>query len=245
MQFSFSHNFSQLGHYISMIHDGNIGFKANYAKKITLGNRQQISKKRGFDAESVVALQQAHTNNIFIAHFEDGGAGSLDWESGIADADGLITNTKGITLLVQSADCPLVLLFDPLTNVLGVVHSGWRGTVQGIIPEAVRQMQNTFNVLIENVYVGITPCAGSCCYDIGMDVTDKFLALFPENVVIRKNDKKFLDLKTAINYQLFEAGVSSNHIETNSICTICDLNFYSYRREKDHSGRFGLFAWLI
>ena len=46
--------------------------------------------------------------------------------------DGVITNEKNLMLLTVEADCVPVYILDPVKKAIGMVHSGWRGTVQRI-----------------------------------------------------------------------------------------------------------------
>ena len=54
--------------------------------------------------------------------------------------DGLLTNKKGISLSLRFADCTPILFYDPDKNVIGNIHSGWKGTVQKIGQKALIKM---------------------------------------------------------------------------------------------------------
>ena len=77
-----------------------------------------------------------------IVTVEEAGRGALDRESRIPATDALVTNQPGICLMVLSADCVPVLLFEPEKRVVAAVHAGWRGTAAEIVGVTVRVMQD-------------------------------------------------------------------------------------------------------
>ena len=58
----------------------------------------------------------------------------------LKDVDGIVTDKKNITLLTTSADCISMLLYDPVKKAIGSIHSGWKGTLKGIIVKAIEKM---------------------------------------------------------------------------------------------------------
>ena len=71
----------------------------------------------------------------------------------LGEADGLMTDLRGVALEIHTADCQSVFLYDPVRGVIGNIHSGWKGTVQKIVPGAVEQMQSHFGCRPENIEV--------------------------------------------------------------------------------------------
>ena len=82
---------------------------------------------------------QTHTNNVRIVSDKDRGTGIF--KEPFTDVDGLITNTPGVALVTQYADCTPLLFFDPVKKVIATSHSGWRGTVKEIGKITVEKMQ--------------------------------------------------------------------------------------------------------
>src|ERR1039458_1896832 len=58
--------------------------------------------------------------------------------------DGLVTDTPGLVLAVQTADCLSIILVDPKRRAVGVFHAGWRGTVKRIVEKGVGEMRRHF-----------------------------------------------------------------------------------------------------
>lgn len=151
--------------------------------------------------------------------------------------DGMITKKK-LLLAIRTADCLPVFFFDSRKKIVGAVHAGWKGLKSGIL-------KNTINKLIKsgsninNIYVSIGPHIGFCCYKVSKDRIDEFNKLL-------ETDKKFYEYRKSSWYlnlgkiaeiQLFQMGVSINQIDILPICTYCDLDYFSYRREGSQTGR--------
>ena len=115
------------------------------------------------------------------------------------NVDGLITNLKNIYLLTVVADCQGILLFDKKNKVIGNIHSGWRGTLNRIIKNAVNIMINEFNSNVENIKVYFSPCIHKCCFEVSSDVKEMFEKEFSdleiENYITKgnKEDKYYID----------------------------------------------------
>lgn len=119
-----------------------------------------------------------------IVTAEEAGRGALDRESRIPATDALVTNQPGICLMVLSADCVPVLLFEPEKRVVAAVHAGWRGTAANIVVETVRVMQENFGCDPQRVVAAIGPSIGKCCFEVGEEVARVFQQLFPGNQAI-------------------------------------------------------------
>ena len=56
------------------------------------------------------------------------------------EADGIVTNVKGLPIFCFVADCVPVLLHDPVAGVAAAVHCGWRSSVADILGNALEKM---------------------------------------------------------------------------------------------------------
>jgi YfiH family protein len=88
------------------------------------------------------------------------------------EADGLCTDAPGLVLGVFVADCVPVLLADARTGACAAVHAGWRGTVAGILPAAVRTLASEFGARPSDLRVALGPAIGPCCFEVGLEVVD-------------------------------------------------------------------------
>lgn len=97
----------------------------------------------------------------------------------LADTDGLITNVRGVLLTTVHADCLPVYFFDPAKEAIGLVHAGWRGTVAGIAPKAVKKMGAEFGSRSEDIFVYIGSGISKCCFETGVEVYQAFQEAWP------------------------------------------------------------------
>ncbi len=95
----------------------------------------------------------------------------LDYE-----ADGLVTDIPGVTLVVFSADCLPILLYDPVRRVVAAVHAGWRGTALGIAARAVEQMGDCYGCDRQDILAAIGPGISKCCFETHEDVPNAMTA---------------------------------------------------------------------
>ena len=141
------------------------------------------------------------------------------------EGDALITEGVGFSLVVAVADCvPVALVGD---GIVGMVHSGWRGTLKGISGKAVKEMGGPSSV---RAYIG--PGIRQCCYEVSEPIAGHFAARFGPEVV----DGRMLSLPASIRTDLQEAGVTQVH--DLGLCAGCRTDlFYSHRKEGPKTGR--------
>lgn len=204
-------------------------------------NRRRYLAALGLDAERICTIRQVHGTEIVRAFRRDAGRGARDYADALADADAVVTNDSGVTLLLCYADCVPVLLYDPVHNAAGLVHAGWKGTVQRIAAKTVKRMGEEFGTSPSEVLAGIGPSIGAGCYTVGAEVAERFRAEFSAHAaeLVQVQDEEIhLDLWAANSIQLVEAGVLADNIDRAGICTSCDRSFfYSYRAAGGRTGR--------
>ena len=149
--------------------------------------------------------------------------------------DALVTNQSGVLLVIRTADCVPVLIYDSRRHVVAAIHAGWRGSLQGIVPRTLHRMWEHFNTQAQDVLMAIGPSAGFCCYEVDQPVIQLLQARYQdwEHVVAPLDTGKVkLNLRELIRCQALEVGVSEQNIGMMHFCTICQHDlFYSYRRE--------------
>jgi len=187
-------------------------------------NREEFFAFLGVRDDRIAFPQQQHTDTVALC------SEPRQYPS----CDGLITDSKNLFLAVTIADCTPVILFDAHNNAIGAVHAGWRGTSKKILTKALMMMGKYFHTEPRNLLAFIGPSAGNCCYEVGQEVAIQF----PESCLqINKNGKWFVDVKKANMLQLLEYGVEESHIEVHSDCSIHNMEYHSYRRDRQRSGR--------
>lgn len=181
------------------------------------------SRQAGEWPGDYVRVRQIHSAVILIA----------DPEADPQEGDALVTDRKGTWIGIRTADCVPLLLADPERHCVAAVHAGWRGTSADIAGLAVKRLQQEFGSNPEDLLAAVGPCIGRCCFEVGAEVTEKFSPLFPEKI-----DSSHVDLAEANRRQLSMAGVLVRNIDSSGLCTVCDpVNFHSWRRDQEQSGR--------
>jgi len=137
-------------------------------------------------------------------------------------------------LLVRTADCQGVLLYDPEANVVAAVHCGWRGAVQNILAKTVETMVREFGSGAGDIRAAIGPSLGPCCGEF-----KGYRNIFPVEFRDFMGEHSHFDMWAVSCGQLKEAGLREENIEVATLCTKCNTHlFYSYRADKS-TGRFG------
>lgn len=225
--------------------DANIADNVGDSRATVTANRKIVCASANLDGRRFACMEQMHSDAIAIVSPT---VHDIDHAIPVGGIDALICNEPDITLMAQSADCPMVLLHDPTACALAVIHSGWRSTLANITAKTVTRMMSEFGCSPGNIQAGISPCICQKHYEVGSDVSSKFQAAFSalpcsDYLLDAHSGKSYLDLAAIIAWQLKVAGVS--HVEVADLCTYEreDL-LYSHRRDKGKTGRFGLFAQL-
>ena len=201
--------------------------------KNVLQNRTILAQNLGFNLQNLIYMDQIHSNKVMV--ISDPSVNKIE------NCDALITNIKNIPLMVMVADCVPILIYDPLCNVIAVAHAGRNGTFLEISKETVKKMTEVFGSDPSDLKVLIGVSIGSCCYEVGEDIADITVESFGKKYVDLRENKFYLDLKELNKDQLMSMGVKEQNIEVSNICTACDPNYYSYRRE----GVTGRFAGVL
>jgi copper oxidase (laccase) domain-containing protein len=168
------------------------------------GVHREIRDAIGLGDKPFVTAQQVHGNRIGTVDQPLTGDRCFD------DCDGLITDQPGVCLGIYVADCCAVYLVDPVRAVIGLVHSGCKGTELGIAPAAVDLMTARFGSAPADLIVQLSPCIRPPHYEV--------------------------DFAAEIARSCRARGVI--HVHDEGVCTACDLRrYYSYRAEKGRTGR--------
>jgi copper oxidase (laccase) domain-containing protein len=163
----------------------------------------EIRQEIGMGGWPLLTAEQIHGDKIAIV-------AEPTSNKEFAGCDGLITNQRGLALGIHVADCCAVYIVDPTTLVVGLVHSGKKGTASGIAAKAIEQMKESFDSNPEKLIVHLSPCIRPPHYEI--------------------------DFAADIVQQCRAQGVKQIH--DSGVCTACHPEFYySYRAEKGKTGR--------
>lgn len=181
------------------------------------------------DASHLFALQQIHSDVVVEVTPEN-----IDET---LEADAMITNMKDVALMIKTADCQAVMLYDPVKQVVANIHAGWKSLVAKIIPKTLKQMEEVYDCRPENMITFAIPSLRTCCSEFS-DPHAEIPAEFHQHIVGQN-----VDLASIADEQLFSMGIKASNINRLSGCTKCDSEqYFSYRRGDDK--RMATLIWL-
>lgn len=183
-------------------------------------NRERALTAAGMNPNKVARLNQVHGGDVLIA------------QVGSQTGDALVSKERDLVLAIGAADCYPILFHDPVNNVIGAAHCGWKGTLARIAKNTIEKMI-LLGADVTEIRAAIGPGICRDNYEVSEEVIDKFRnAGFPESI----HSGRQLDLLAANKFVLTEAGISDDRIWALNRCTTED-DFFSYRRDQGKTGR--------
>jgi YfiH family protein len=221
------------GRYASL----NLGRSTGDEAAAVAENRRRVEAALGSSSPLRVP-RQVHGTTVVVAEDREG--------ADLGEADAVATGTPGLPVGVLGADCPGVVLVDPVRRALALAHSGWRGTLAGVVPAAVATLRERFGTDVRDLRAGIGPGIAAGGDEVGPDVVGAFRAGFPESdrwISRGRGDRSHLDLVAALRFQLTASGLRNDAVEDMGACTWSapDL-WFSHRRDGPATGRHALVA---
>lgn len=192
-------------------------------------NRRLLAEHAGYDPAQLVATRHVHGTRVW----RFGEALADD-----AEFDGLVCDRVGPILGAFAADCIPLVFAEPDARVCGAAHAGWRGTVGGVALNVVERMAE-LGARPARIRVALGPSIGPCCFEVGPEVVDEFLAALGDvpDMIVDGPHKRHIDLRVATRVLLERYGVQSEHIDDRPPCTKCESDrFFSYRRDGREGG---------
>ncbi len=213
-----------------------------------------VARVMGVEPGRLLRVHQVHGADVVVQR-----AGQPVPRSG--DADVLVSDDSSVALAIQVADCVPLLMADARTGAIAAAHAGWRGLARRVPSVAVAVLRDELGSRPSDLVAAIGPSIGSCCYEVGEDVRQRFEAagfsdgelrrwflaaptLSPANPSLpslAKSVRKgqwFFDPSAATREQLLAAGLPANQVFAAELCTASHPNvFCSYRRDGTGAGR--------
>lgn len=156
-------------------------------------------------------------------------------------SDYLWTKKKLCGIGIVTADCLPIVMYDPITSTSAIVHAGWKGLLAGIFQKTIAQLSGTTGCMPKNLNIYLGPAAKSCCYEVQQDFVDLFYTEYTMQIAssfIKKNGAIYFDSTVFIMIIARNLGIKHENIYTiYNVCTLCNLSFCSYRRQKDQAYR--------
>jgi YfiH family protein len=198
-------------------------------------NHRRLYTSLGLDPARACSVWQVHGADTVIATTPPQNRRWLN------RADGMVTNQRGLPLMMRFADCVPILFYDPVQTVVGIAHAGWRGTLNGAQVSVVETMQQAFGCRPQDIQAGIGPSIGPEAYQVGEEVVAEVQHVLgtTEGIISRAEDgSAYFDLWEANRRILANAGLEQIEVAGISTAQRTD-DFFSHRAEKGRTGRFG------
>lgn len=200
-----------------------------------LQNRQILEQSLNLSS-SIAWLDQQHTHQCLYCH--------QAWSSP-PTADAVWTDQPGLVMAVLTADCLPILITNQAGSLVCAVHAGWRGLLNGVVQNTVRQLPEK----AENLLAWIGPAISQTHFQVGAEVYQAFTQQdvnFQTAFVRDKNndeaeEKWLADLPMMAQQILLKLGVG--RVTKSGLCTYDDVRFYSYRKE-GQTGRIASLIWI-
>lgn len=219
-----------------------MNFGSSVNDEFVEGNIRIFTEAAGLESKTVRA-KQIHSTEIAMLFDKSSLEGIGDDGFYKVSCDGFMTNMKGISICVRTADCLPVVMSNGDGSLVAVLHAGWRGSVSGIVRKAFMQFIER-GIESDEIFVALGPCISMCCFEVGADFEEAFLkspsAHFANDVIEKRNDRRYCDLKK-LNYLILrECGVPHKNIDVCEYCTYHNPElFFSHRRTGVNRGTMG------
>ena len=118
----------------------NCGLGSDDSKKNVLKNLELVGKKIKCKSELLITLNQTHSNNVIFFN-------SMDSIKNKLKGDAIVTKVKNIGISILTADCVPILLYDPKNSIIGCIHSGWKGALNGVIENTIKNYEPRVKLL--------------------------------------------------------------------------------------------------
>ena len=222
---------------------GNDTFESK--KEIVLSNYKNLADELKFNYDGIIRPYQTHTNVVEpVLEVESNNISIFDEK--YKDVDGLLTKNEDIVFSLSFADCMPIYIYDPVRKVVGLIHSGWQGTLKRIIQKAMHVMKRKYYSKEEDLICCIGPTIRKCHFEVDEDVANKYKEEFGnmkniDEMILCTNEKlkKYVIDTVKINtVMMLGMGVKEENIIDSGICTVCNKEYmHSYRAHGKNAGR--------
>lgn len=217
----------------------NLGLHVGDHKPDVLENRRRWVNLFSHQVEDMVSCEQVHGTKVGVVNASHAGQGASDHATALKGIDAMVTASPGLVLASYYADCFPLYFFHPGRRVVGLAHSGWKGTMGKIAAQTLQCMEEKFACPPGEVEVFIGPGIGPCCFQVDKKLAEKVKKVWPDfDIIGEREDKWYWDLPATNRIILSMAGVPASNTFCCPLCTCCHTDlFYSYRQEQGITGR--------
>jgi len=152
--------------------------------------------------------------------------------------DALLTSEKGRIIVMFFADCFPIYVYSPKIPLVGLIHSGWRGALKRLPFKVLQEILTRYDLHPNEIYLAVGPGIQNCCFQVKEDFIEK-LSEEDKKYLEERENSFYFDLPSFITSQFWDLNIPKENVDLSGICTKCNLNFYSYRRDKTKDRNIG------
>jgi len=225
----------------STITDGNMSFRIGDTGS-SVSNRRSFLLKNDIDFKNHISMRCDHGEEITIVTSSHQACGATT-QSDMVLSEVLVTQEKGLALMLLTADCLPVSFYDPVTETIALAHLS-RETISRMLPEkTISFLQKNFEVDSSNLLIHIGPHIHTDSYSFPLPQPDLSPSIAP---FIKKTETHVhIHLVAACNQQLARSGALLGNISVSEIDTATSLNHYSHYQSKKQNAPEGRLATIL
>ncbi len=216
--------------------DNNMAIHACINPDSIISNRRKLASYLNCNLEDFVCPEQTHSSNYYKVTTKDKGRGIYSIEDAIKNTDAIYTYEPNILLCCFTADCVPIFFYDKKSGLVGIIHSGWKGTVNEITLKVLEHIKIKEQNNPNDLYVQIGMAISQERFEVDEDVYNQFLKLGYADSFIYYNDKTnkyHIDNKRVVKKQCELVGIPSENISIDETCTFSSPDCFSYRQDKN------------
>lgn len=198
-------------------------------------NRKKLASSLQLELSDFVCATQTHSANFHRIMPDDKGRGAERVDTAIANTDALYTYESNLVLCSFTADCVPVIFYNEVNGLIGVIHSGWQGTVKEITSKLFEHLTTVEHCNPSDFHVHIGAALSQDKFEVDEDVYMKFKDLGYADEVMYYNDdthKYHIDNQLTVKMQCELAGIPAERITIDRTCTYVDPAGFSYREDR-------------
>lgn len=199
------------------------GFTNRYFSYEKPVDRIEFANILSLDSQKIVYPKQVHSSEVIVC----------SRPGKYLDVDGVLSQKRDLVLSIQVADCIPIFICDKSSQIIGLVHAGWRGISKAIVKSTLDKL-NDIGSRTSKLQILLGPSILQCCFEIGPEVATLFNAKF---LIEGDGDRWYLDLKGFAINEFKQFGIEDHQIINIEECTCCSKKYHSYRRDGKEAGR--------
>ena len=200
---------------------GNLAYQVDDGKGVK-ERRQLLADLLNTDESRFVFVHQYHSDKIQKVTLNDLGKGTNSFEDGV-DVDALYTYEKNVPLCIFHADCVPIFFVDETTNLVGIIHAGFKGALIHVAYKAIQQVIKDENINVGNLKFYIGPYRMPSSFAIDEETRQKIIDAGFEKAIVNEQ----FDNGLANVLDLFELGANAKQITVSKDDTVTDSRLFS------------------